>query len=137
MAGARRGRDQKQAKYEQEFYRAVRAFLAFSPRYEELEKAMAEAVTVHAIPVGSGTVARTLMIPIEDRATKAVIAWMRHQTTAYDSMRIARIKGERREVRRMLAQRSVELLQTYREGNECARDCLLQQALEQFRKVED
>ena len=136
LAGARRRRDDKQTEYEQDFHQAVRAFLAFAPRYEELEKAMAEAVTVHAIPVGSGTVARTLMIQIEDRATKAVIAWMRHQTTAYDSMRIARIKGERREVRRMLAQRSVELLQTYREGSECARDCPLQQALEQFRKAE-
>jgi hypothetical protein len=98
---------------------------------------MAEAVTVHAIPVGSGTVARTLMIPIEDRAAKAVIAWMRHQTTTYDSMRIARIKGERREVRRMLAQRSVDLLQAYRQGRECVPDCPLQQVLGQSRMAED
>ena len=137
LAGARRRRDDKQVEYEQEFYRAVRSFLAFDPRYEGMEKTMAEAVTVHAIPVGSGTVARTNMIPITERAAKAVIAWMRHQTTAYDSMRIARIKGERREVRRKLAQRSIELLQTYRHGIECVRDCPLQQALEQFRKMED
>lgn len=54
----------------------------------------------HAVPVGSGTVARTQLIPLEQRAEAAVIAWMRHQTTAYDRMSIARIKGERREVRR-------------------------------------
>lgn len=136
LEGARRSRDQKQAQYQEEFYQAVRAYLAFAPRYAELEKAMAEAVTVHAIPVGSGTVARTLLIPIEDRAAKAVIAWMRHQTTAYDSMRIARIKGERREVRRMLAQRSVKLLQAYRQGRECTPDCPLQQALGQCRTAE-
>lgn len=137
LAGARRRREDKQTEYEQEFYQEIRAFLAFAPRYEGMERTMAKAVTVHAIPVGSGTVARTTMIPIEARAAKAVIAWMRHQTTVYDSMRIARIKGERREVRRMLAQRSVELLQNYRQGRECVRDCLLQQALEQIRKAED
>ncbi|MDX9834062.1 MAG: DUF2293 domain-containing protein [Desulfobulbus sp.] len=133
LAGARRRRDEKQSEYELEFCGAIRAFLAFAPRYEEMERTMAEAVTIHAIPVGSGTVARTALIPLEDRAAKAVIAWMRHQTTAYDSMRIARIKGQRREVRRMLAQRSVALLQAYRVGQECAPECPLQQALGQSR----
>jgi hypothetical protein len=90
---------------------------------------MAEAVTLHAVPVGSGTVARTTMIPLEERAAKAVIAWMRHRTTAYDSMRIARIKGQRRQVRRMLAQRSVELLRAYRDGGAIGLDCPLQGAL--------
>ena len=81
----------------------MRDYLAFAPLHLELERAIAEAVTIHAVPVGSGTVARTAMIPIEERAAKAAIAWMRHRTTAYDSMTIARIKGERRQVRRMLA----------------------------------
>jgi hypothetical protein len=62
-------------------------------------------------------VARTKRIPIEQRAEAAVIAWMRHQTTGYDSMVIPRIKGKRREVRRMLAQRSKELLARYRKGD--------------------
>lgn len=137
LAGSRRRRDVQQAEYEQEFFRAVRDFLAFAPRYEEVEKAMAAAVTAHAIPIGSGTVARTLSIPIEERAIKAVIAWMRHQTTAYESMRIARVKGQRRAVRRMLAQRSGELLQAYRQGLESRRDCPLQQALARFLKAED
>ena len=32
-------------------------------------------------------------IPIEQRAEAAVIAWLRHQTTAYDHMTIERVKG--------------------------------------------
>lgn len=131
LEGGRRRRAEKQTAYEQEFYQAVRAYLAFAPQNKALEGAMAEAVTAHAVPVGSGTVARTAMIPIEQRAAKAVIAWMRHRTTAYESMSIARIKGERRQVRRMLAQRSAELLRAYREGREPGLDCPLRRALPQ------
>ena len=54
---------------------------------------------------------------------------MRHQTTAYDNLKIARIKGERREVRRNLAQQSNLLLQRYRKGLNIAEDCPLQKAL--------
>lgn len=50
------------------------------------------------------------------RAEAATIAWMRHQTTAYDDMTIPREKGKRREVRRMLAKRSKHLLQQYRQA---------------------
>ncbi|MBU4263946.1 MAG: DUF2293 domain-containing protein [Proteobacteria bacterium] len=125
----RQRRDKKQAEYEKQFCLEVRAFLAFAPRHRELEKEMAEAITLHAVPVGSGTVARTAMIPVEERAAKAVIAWMRHQTTAYESMRIPRIKGKRREVRRMLANRSVELLKAYRDGLETTPGCPLKKAL--------
>ena len=135
-AGDQQRRERKQTEYEGEFFQAVRDYLAFAPHYLELEQAIAEAVTVHAVPVGSGTVARTAMIPIEERAAKAVIAWMRHRTTAYDSMAIARIKGERRQVRRMLAQRSVDLLRAYREGGEIGPDCPLQRALERAIPVE-
>ena len=130
LANDRMRRAQKQTEYEQEFYLTVRSFLAFARRHEQLEEAIAKAVTTHAIPVGSGTVARTAMIPIEERAAKALIAWMRHKTTAYDSMSIARIKGERREVRRMLARRSVDLLKAYREGREPGADCPLRKAVE-------
>ena len=75
---------------------------------------MARAITEHATPVGSGTVARTKRIPVERRASAAVIAWMRHQTTAYDHMSIPRVKGARREVRRQLAQISRALLDLHR-----------------------
>ena len=66
--------------------------------------------------MGSGTVARTRRIPIERRAEAAVVAWLRHQTTAYDHMTIPRIKGKRREVRRVFAEQSKRLLAAYRAG---------------------
>jgi hypothetical protein len=74
-------------------------------------------------------VARTQRIPIEKRAESAVIAWLRHATTAYDNMKIPRIKGKRREVRRMLAEQSRRLLEKYRAGHEVEMACPLQQAL--------
>ena len=86
-------------------------------------------MTGHATPVGSGTVARTGRIPLEARAEAAVIAWMRHQTTGYDGMANPRVKGKRREVRRMLARRSQELLQRYRRGEPVGEDCPLKKAL--------
>jgi hypothetical protein len=93
-----------------------------------IEIKLAKAITVHAIPVGSGTVARTHMIPIAERAAHAVIAWMRHQTTSYNNLKIPRIKGERRAVRRELAQHSIALLANYREGRNIP-DCPLQKAI--------
>ena len=45
-------------------------------------------------------------------------------------MKIARVKGKRREVRRMLAERSRELLDRYRKGKVIEpANCLLAQAL--------
>jgi len=123
-------REKKQTEYVEDFHSAVVSFLNFSHRYESLAQQLATAVTTHATPVGSGTVARTQRIPIERRAESAVIAWMRHQTTAYDSMKIARVKGKRREVRRMLADQSKQLLRDYREGRQVEADlCPLQKAL--------
>ncbi len=102
--------------YAEDFRGAVLAFLDFHPRYQLVARELAERIARHATPVGSGTVARTQRIPVEQRAEAATIAWMRHQTTGYDSMTIARVKGERRAVRRELAQRSKQLLARYREG---------------------
>lgn len=127
-AAARR-REKAQAEYVEDFHGAVLAFLAFHPDHSDLADRLARAVTEHATPVGSGTVARTQRIPIEQRAEAAVIAWMRHQTTGYDGMVIPRIKGERREVRRMLARRSQELLRRYRRGEAVGDDCPLKRAL--------
>ena len=127
-ADARR-RDKVQAEYVEDFYGAVVAFLAFHPTYAEFAGKLARAVADHATPVGSGSVARTKRIPVERRAEAAVIAWLRHQTTGYDSMKIARIKGKRREVRRMLAQHSKELLGRYRRGEAVGEDCPLKKAL--------
>ncbi len=124
-----RRRDKAQAEYVEDFYGAVVAFLDFHPRCADLARQIARAVVDHAAPVGSGTVARTKRIPIEQRAEAAVIAWMRHQTTAYDTMKIPRVKGKRREVRRMLAQRSKELLGRYRRGEVVGEECLLRGAV--------
>ena len=56
-----------------------------------------------------------------------MIAWMRHRTTAYDRMAIPRVKGKRREVRRLLAQHSKVMLDAYRTGREVdASACPLQ-----------
>jgi hypothetical protein len=128
-ADARR-REKAQAEYVEDFFGAVVEFLAFHPSQADLAERLASAVTAHATPVGSGTVARTKRIPVEQRAEAAVIAWMRHSTTAYDSMAIPRVKGKRREVRRMLAQRSKELLAQYRRGEAAGEDCPLRRALE-------
>jgi len=119
----------KHQNYAEELRAEVVAFLAFAPRYRHEAQLLAEKVTSHATPVGSGTVARTERIPIAKRAEAAVIAWMRHATTAYDSLRIARVKGKRREVRRQLAAKSVELLQAYRQGRDTGEDCPLKRAL--------
>ena len=127
-ADARR-REKAQTEYVEDFYGAVVMFLSFHPSQSDLAERLARAVTDHATPVGSGTVARTKRIPVEQRTEAAVIAWMRHQTTAYDTMVIPRIKGKRREVRRMLAQRSKELLARYRRGEPASDGCPLLKAL--------
>lgn len=125
-----RRREKEQAEYEVDFAVAVRAFLRFAPSFAAEERALTEAVTAHATPVGSGTVARTERIPVERRAEAAVIAWLRHQTTAYDHMRIARVKGMRRQVRRELAEISRVLLDLHRRDVPHARPaCALCKAL--------
>jgi hypothetical protein len=115
--------------YVEDFRGAVLAFLAFHPSYAALADRLARAVTEHATPVGSGTVARTKRIPIGRRAEAAVIAWMRHRTTGYDGMAIPQIKGKRREVRRMLALRSKQLLERYRCGEPTKNGCPLERGL--------
>jgi hypothetical protein len=119
-----------QANYVTEFATAVVAFLAFHPRFHELALTIGKLVAEHATPVGSGTVARTQRLSVEQRARAAVVAWMRHQTTEYDQMKIARVKGKRREVRRDLAQQSLGLLARYRQGNAPLPNCPLMAAVE-------
>lgn len=122
-------RERVQSEYVEDFAGAVVTFLAFHPDHLDLANVVARVVTEHATPVGSGTVARTKRIPIEQRAEAAVIAWMRHQTTGYDDMVIPRVKGKRREVRRMLAQRSKEVLARYRRGEPMGAACPLVAAI--------
>jgi len=125
---ARRAREQ--AVYEQEFRTEVLGFLDFHRAHQALAGEVADAITRHAVPVGSGTVARTRRIGVERRAEAATIAWLRHQTTDYDRMEIPRARGRRREVRRELARRSRELLAAYRLGEVIDPDrCALRRAL--------
>lgn len=107
-------RERAQEAYVHDFAAEVLTFLRFSPRWQALAEGLAAKVTAHATPVGSGTVARTERIPVAERAEAAVIAWMRHQTTAYDRMVIQRVKGKRREVRRELAEISRAVLDLHR-----------------------
>lgn len=132
LAASRQRREVQQGQYVDEFDDAVVAFLNFDAKYAAIARSIARLVTAHATPVGSGTVARTSRIPIEKRAESAVIAWMRHQTTAYDDMAIARVKGRRREVRRELAGKSRDVLQKYRRGDQDAvAGCPLAKAVRQ------
>jgi len=124
-----RRREQAQSEYVEDFLGAVLAFLAFHCAHADLADKLARAVTEHATPVGSGTVARTERIPVDQRAEAAVIAWMRHRTTGYDGMAIPRVKGKRREIRRALARRSQELLGRYRRGERVGEECPLKRAL--------
>lgn len=123
-------RAEAQEHYVEDFRSSVLLYLRFHPRYAVQAQALADRISAHATPVGSGTVARTQRIPLEERAEAATIAWLRHQTTAYDHMKISRERGLRREIRRMLAQRSTQLLAQYRSGGtvDSAR-CPLQAAL--------
>ncbi len=130
LAAGRRRRAEEQVAYEKDFRTAVLEFLAFHPAHAALAERLATLIAAHAVPVGSGTVARTERIPIDERAEAATIAWLRHQTTGYDNMVIPHIAGQRREVRRLLAQRSRQLLDKYRKGESVATaSCPLVRAL--------
>ena len=107
-------RDRTQAEYVVTFESEVETFLRFSSKWADLGRVMAKRVAAHATPVGSGTVARTKRISVAERAEAAVIAWMRHQTTAYDQLNIPRVRGKRREVRRELAQISRAVIDLHR-----------------------
>ena len=130
LAAGRARRAKAEVAYSEDFTQALRDYLNFHPRYALLADRLSQLIAAHATPVGSGTVARTKRIPIEQRAEAATIAWLRHQTTAYDHMEIPRVKGARREVRRMLARESKRLLEAYRKGTRIdVSHCPLQKAI--------
>jgi len=118
-------KEKKEKRYREEFLRHILIFLDFHQRYSREAELLARKITDHATPVGSGTVARTQRIPILKRAEAATIAWLRHQTTGYETMHIARIKGNRRKIRQELARQSVSLLSNYRQGIEVSTSCPL------------
>lgn len=130
LESGRRRRAAEQIQYAEDFTAAVQRFLGFASLHAELAARLANAIAAHAVPVGSGTVARTQRISIERRAEAATIAWLRHATTEYDSLHIPRVKGMRREVRKLLADRARQLLARYRRGEAIAAEqCVLRRAL--------
>lgn len=133
LDAGRQRRAAAQEDYAADFRDAVFRFLNFHPRHLVEAQTLANLIAEHATPVGSGTVARTERIPMAERAEAATIAWLRHQTTGYDQLVIPREKGRRREVRRMLARRSVQLLEKYRSDQPIDRaQCPLHAALQRF-----
>ncbi|HAV12633.1 MAG TPA: DUF2293 domain-containing protein [Opitutae bacterium] len=130
LDAGRARRAKAELSYVEDFTEALRSHLNFHPRYHLLANRLAGLISAHATPVGSGTVARTKRIPIEQRAEAATIAWLRHQTTAYDHMHIPTVKGARRETRRLLAKESKRLLDSYRNGTRIdVENCPLQKAI--------
>lgn len=125
-----RRRDREQGLYVAQFREAVMAVLRFAPCHRETAERLAAAVAAQATPVGSGTVARTARLSLAHKAELALMAWLRHQTSDYDRMHVARVRGERREVRRRIAVQSRHLLERYRRGEPvAAATCPLQRAL--------
>lgn len=114
---ARRAREHEA--YVRSFERATLAWLGFSDAYADVAGRVAKAITAHATPVGSGTVARTRRLELDEKVERAVIAWMRHQTTVYDKLVIPRVKGMRHEVRRKLARESRRVLDMHRGDRRC------------------
>ena len=65
LASAAKRRHAQQTEYVVEFRKEVLEFLAFVEPFAALAERVADAVTAHATPVGSGTVARTKRIAVE------------------------------------------------------------------------
>lgn len=130
LAQAKIRREEKQAIFADDFQQAIIQFLNFEPKYQALSEQLSLLVKEHAVPVGSGTVARSSSVNLNDKAALAVMAWMRHQTSDYDSTSVPRIKGARRELRRKIARRSEQILNRYRSGdNFDSNTCPLYKAL--------
>lgn len=131
LAQAKVRREEKEEVFGEDFQQAIMSFLNFDKKYQNLLEKLAVLVKEHAVPVGSGTVARSSTVTLDDKAALAVTAWMRHQTSAYDSTAVARIKGARRELRRKIANQSERILAKYRNGEDAdLSSCPLYKALQ-------
>jgi hypothetical protein len=111
-------REEKETVFGEDFQQEIIQFLNFDQKYHLLVEQLSKRVKEHAVPVGSGTVARSSSITLDDKAALAVMAWMRHQTSAYDTTPVPRIKGARRELRRQIARQSERILAKYRSGDD-------------------
>ena len=118
LAQAKVRREEKEAVFGEDFQQEIIEFLNFDEKYQDLVEQLAVLVKEHAVPVGSGTVARSSSVTLDDKASLAVMAWMRHQTSGYDSTSVPRVKGARRELRRQIARQSERILAKYRSGDD-------------------
>jgi len=135
LAQAKVRREEKEEVFGEDFQQAIITFLNFDKKYQTLVEKLSLLVKEHAVPVGSGTVARSSSVTLEDKAALAVMAWMRHKTSSYDSTSVPRIKGARRELRRKIARQSERILAKYRSGDDTIlRDCPLYKALKKASK---
>ncbi|MEP1447437.1 MAG: DUF2293 domain-containing protein [Paraglaciecola sp.] len=116
LAQSKIRREAKETRFAKDFQQAIIQFLNFAPKHHLLVEKLSKLVKEHAVPVGSGTVARSSAVTLEDKAALAVMAWMRHKTSAYDSTPVPRVKGARRELRREIARQSERILAKYRSG---------------------
>ena len=111
-------REEKETVFGENFQQEIIEFLNFDQKHHLLVEQLSKLVKEHAVPVGSGTVARSSSVTLDDKAALAVMAWMRHQTSTYDSTSVARIKGARRELRQQIARQSERILAKYRSGED-------------------
>jgi hypothetical protein len=118
LAQAKVRREEKEVVFGTDFQQEIIKFLNFDKKYQALVEQLAVLVKEHAVPVGSGTVARSSSVTLDNKAALAVMAWMRHQTSAYDSTSVPKVKGARRELRRKIARQSERILAKYRSGDE-------------------
>ena len=118
LAQVRVRREEKEMVFGEDFQQQIIKFLNFDQKYHLLVEQLSKLVKEHAVPVGSGTVARSSSVTLEDKAALAVMAWMRHKTSAYDSTPVPRVKGARRELRRKIARQSERILAKYRSGED-------------------
>ena len=79
-----RARGKQEAAYRDEFEGAIRRFLAFAPEHVDLADEIAREAATRAAEVGSGRVGRTRMLSLEERASLAARAVIRHRHTSYE-----------------------------------------------------
>jgi hypothetical protein len=79
-----RSRAKQEAAYRDEFEETIRRFLAFAPEHGDLADEIAREPATRAVEVGSGRVGRTRMLSLEERASLAARAVIRHRHTSYE-----------------------------------------------------
>jgi hypothetical protein len=94
---AARSREKQEAGYRVELEDAIRRFLAFTPDHRALADEIAEAAARRAAEVGSGRVGRTRTLSLEERASLAARAIIRHQYTSYEDDLTDAVMGDLRD----------------------------------------